>query len=92
MKVEIDPMDAYAELNSHMNTLAGEIHGKQPGDPRKAAQRIFEIVHGEGMAKGKKWPKRLPLGSDALAGIREKCKETLGLCEEWEDVIKSTNY
>lgn len=92
MKVEVDDLDAYAELNDKMITLADQLHGKQPGDPRKAAERILDVVRDEGMAKGKPWPKRLPLGPDALIGIRGKCEETLDLCKEWEDVIISTNF
>ena len=34
LKVEIDPLDADAKLNNQMVTLAGQLHGKQPGDPR----------------------------------------------------------
>ena len=92
LKVEIDPLDAYAKLNNHMVTLAGQLHGKQPGDPSKAAERILDVVRNEGMAKGKTWPKRLPLGPDALAGVKGKCEETLNICREWEDVITSTNF
>ncbi|MCJ1432022.1 hypothetical protein MMC27_001378 [Xylographa pallens] len=66
--------------------------GSQPGDPRKGVERIIDVVKGEGMAKGKKMPERLPLGRDALEGIREKCEETLRLCDQWEDLISSTDY
>ena len=36
-------------------------------------------------------PPRLPLGSDAVEGIRKKCLETLALCDEWEEVVSNTN-
>lgn len=47
--------------------------GKQPGDPKKAVNVIFEVATGEGAAgslKGKIL--RLPLGKDAFARIRNK--------------------
>ncbi|KAM5354324.1 hypothetical protein ACJ41O_000973 [Fusarium nematophilum] len=47
--------------------------GKQPGDPRKAVNIIFEVATGEGAGgslKGKIL--RLPLGKDAFARIQNK--------------------
>lgn len=82
----------YAELYNGFLTLADTLNGNQPGDPRKAVERIIDVVKGEGMAKGKEFPLRLPLGQDALSLIREKCQGTLKICDEWEDMIKSTNF
>ncbi|KAF2450666.1 hypothetical protein P171DRAFT_426993 [Karstenula rhodostoma CBS 690.94] len=87
-----DPLDAYAGVNKQMEGFANAINGAQPGDPRKAAERIADVVRKEGMAEGREMPKRLPLGSDALAVIRGKCEETLKICKEWEEVITSTDF
>lgn len=65
--------------------------GNQPGDPKKAVERIVDVVRSEGMAAGRPIPDRLPLGSDCLDTIRAKCHETLKLCDDWEDIIKSTD-
>lgn len=92
MRIDIKPLDAYAEVIKGMQAFAGQIHGSQPGNPQKAAECIADVVRVEGMAKGKETPKRLPLGSDCLASIREKCEETLKICKEWEEVIKSTDF
>lgn len=34
---------------------------------------------------------RVPLGTDGWTRIKNKCEETLKICEEWEDVAKSTD-
>ncbi|KAI1473563.1 putative short-chain dehydrogenase [Daldinia eschscholtzii] len=66
--------------------------GKQPGDPQKGVDRIFETLTGEGLAghlKGKIL--RLVLGRDALLRIRkvnDKFLEDLALAE---DVTVSTD-
>lgn len=46
---------------------------------------------GEGMAKGESLPIRLPLGTDGMTVVKEKCLESLKVCEEWEELIVSTN-
>ncbi len=51
----------------------------------------MDVIRGEGMARGKTMPIRMPLGSDGLEVVRRKCRETLEICEEWEEVIRSTD-
>jgi NAD(P)-dependent dehydrogenase (short-subunit alcohol dehydrogenase family) len=51
----------------------GAADGKQPGDPQKAVDIVFEVATGQGAAghlKGKIL--RLPLGKDAFARIQTK--------------------
>ena len=66
-------------------------HGKQRGDPKKAAERMVDVLKSEGMAAGRTMPARMPLGPDSLAAIRAKCEATLKICEEWEGLISSTD-
>jgi NAD(P)-dependent dehydrogenase (short-subunit alcohol dehydrogenase family) len=61
-------MDAYADTVGALRKWVADNDGAQPGDPRKAARAIVDTVHGELASM----PLRLPLGADAVAGIREK--------------------
>jgi NAD(P)-dependent dehydrogenase (short-subunit alcohol dehydrogenase family) len=63
-----------------------EYNGRQPGDPRKAAQAILRIV-----AENEP-PLRLPLGGDALLAITAADRERLALLEAWRDLSASTDY
>lgn len=65
--------------------------GNEPGDSTKAVARMIELTKGTGMAAGKTVPLRVPLGTDGWSRIKGKCEETLKICEEWEDVAKSTD-
>ncbi|OJJ45880.1 hypothetical protein ASPZODRAFT_17314 [Penicilliopsis zonata CBS 506.65] len=65
--------------------------GKQIGDPAKAAQRIFEVVDGSGMAEGKAGLLRLPLGKDCLTRARTKIDGLLRNLEEMEEIALSTD-
>lgn len=65
--------------------------GNEPGDSTKAVSRMIELVKGTGMAAGKTVPVRVALGTDGWTRIKDKCEETLKICEEWEDVAKSTD-
>jgi len=64
----------------------------QPGDVEKAVRIILDLVKGQGVAVGKEVPFRLPLGTDCYETIRDKCRETLELLDEWRDVITSTDF
>ncbi|MNF06517.1 short chain dehydrogenase [compost metagenome] len=68
------------------------VHAKQPGDPKKLAERVVDVVTGTGVAEGREMPFRLPLGTDAFSYILDKCDEVKKQIEPWEDVIKSTDF
>ncbi|MDR6532839.1 NAD(P)-dependent dehydrogenase (short-subunit alcohol dehydrogenase family) [Caulobacter rhizosphaerae] len=63
-----------------------EYNGRQPGDPRKAAQAILSIV------AEREPPLRLPLGGDALAAIAAADRGRLAMLEAWRDLSASTDY
>lgn len=76
-------------------TLAAfdQAHGKQMGDPAKAAERVVEIVTGEGMGgklKGKVL--RMLLGPDCFRVLDEKTKKLREDVLLSEEVAKSTNF
>lgn len=52
---------------------------------------MIELVKGDWMAAGKTVPLRVPLGTDGWTRIKAKCEDTLKICEEWEDLAKSTD-
>ena len=81
----------YEEMGKAIAGFVAATNGNQPGDPRKLAERIIDVVKSEGMAAGKSIPLRLPIGRDSMAAIKKKCEATLKLCEEWEDLIVSTD-
>lgn len=67
--------------------------GKQAGDPRKAAEAIFQVVTGEGEAgklKGKIM--RLPLGKDSVARIEAKADGVKADVAASRDVAYSTDF
>ena len=92
MKVETTPVGAYTEMNKVMRAGVAAIDGNQPGDPQKGVERLIDVVRSKGLAMGKEMPKRLPLGPDGLAVVREKCLETLRICEEWGNLISNTDF
>jgi NAD(P)-dependent dehydrogenase (short-subunit alcohol dehydrogenase family) len=60
--------------------------GKQPGDPKKAAQVLINIYEGTEV------PFRLLLGSDAIKIIRAELDTQLEELEAWEKVSTTTNF
>ncbi|KAL9609836.1 MAG: hypothetical protein Q9167_005424 [Letrouitia subvulpina] len=83
----------YSALDDGVKAFLQSTYGTEAGDPRKAVERIVDIVKGEGMAAGKRGqiPIRLPLGKDGMEVLRLKSERTLGLCKDWEELIASTD-
>ena len=65
---------------------------KQPGDPRKGAKIIAEVLTGTGRCLGRKLPPRLALGNDAVKYIRGVMETNMKSLEEWADVVGTTDY
>lgn len=82
----------YAQFNAGVRQFEASLVGKEPGDADKAVMRMIELVKGTGMAAGKQIPLRVPLGSDGWERVKTKCEETIKICEDWEEVAKSTDY
>ena len=53
----------------------------------------MHLVRQEGLAQGRRdIPFRLPLGVDCYEEISAKCEDTLSILNDWEAVIRTTNY
>lgn len=87
------PIEDYGALDEGVKGYLKSTYGAELGDPRKAVERILDVVKREGMAvkAGAQMPIRLPLGSDGLQVLRAKCENTLKICEEYEDLARSTD-
>lgn len=66
--------------------------GKQAGDPDKAAEKIYEVVEGEGMASGKKKYLRLVLGAQAYDTAVARAEQLKENFQAFEDISKSVDY
>ncbi|RDW66908.1 hypothetical protein BP5796_09657 [Coleophoma crateriformis] len=91
-KVSVPEDDEYRSIFERFLEASATIPGNEPGDPKKCAERIVDVMKGEGMASGKPMPSQVPLGSDVLATVKETCEAMLKTCEEWKDLIKSTDF
>lgn len=60
--------------------------GSQPGDPRRGARAILEIVNADNP------PLRLPLGSDAVGAIEQSDRARLDELGRWRALSCSTDY
>ena len=84
---KLDP--GHAEYDAVVGAAArrqAEYDGKQPGDPRKAAEVLLKVA---AMASP---PLRLPLGSDAIAAISASDQRRLAELEHWGALSVSTDF
>ncbi|KAI1436711.1 hypothetical protein GGR50DRAFT_649197 [Xylaria sp. CBS 124048] len=81
----------YAGFNAAVRQVEAGIVGNEPGDAEKGVAIMIDLVRGTGVAAGREIPLRVPLGTDGWGRIRAKCEEMMKICDEWEEVAKSTD-
>jgi NAD(P)-dependent dehydrogenase (short-subunit alcohol dehydrogenase family) len=79
-------MDAYAETVGRFRRTLAETDGKQPGDPRRAADAMIAVIEAE------KPPLRLPLGEVCVNMVRQKMERMRGELEAWQSVSLATSF
>ena len=83
--VTIPTSAPYAAPNTPSSIFRNILHSFVIGDPAKAANALLRIV------KEPNPPLRLQLGTECVAIIRERAKQTLQDNEKWEELGHSTN-
>ncbi len=79
-------IEDYAQTAGKRRIGVEKVHGTQPGDPRKAAQVIFEILQ-----RGE-IPFRLVLGSDAVKVVEDSLKMQTEELEERKGISSQTSF
>ena len=74
----------YEATSGKFGALLEKMNGRQPGDPKKAAEAIVAMVQ-SGEA-----PFRLPLGKYVLKKIKDKAAAALAEAEKWQSVAEGT--
>jgi NAD(P)-dependent dehydrogenase (short-subunit alcohol dehydrogenase family) len=77
---------AYAETIGRSSAAFASLHGRQKGDPDRAAQVIVSAVRSETP------PLHLLLGSDALRRARAKLDAVIDEMDAWESQTRSTDF
>ena len=80
------PVNAYATVSRASLEWFKDMDGKQPGNPRSAAQAIIQAVESPHP------PMRLALGTDAMSLIQEKLEWLKTDLDAWQQVTVSTDY
>src|SRR3712207_2671367 len=79
-------MPEYTETVGPTREMITSINGTQPGDPAKAAEAIITALESD------ETPLRLPLGVDAVEGIRGKLDSVQAELGRWESVAVATGF
>jgi hypothetical protein len=79
-------MDIYSATVGPTRAYAANSGGVQPGDPAKAARAIADAVDAGAPTL------RLPLGADAVKGIRDKLARVTADVDRTEKVASATAY
>lgn len=76
----------YAATVGPMRAGADQLHGNQPGDPKKLAQVVVDIAHNENP------PLHLPIGKDAVGMYKTNAEKTNKEIDQWIEVSTSTDH
>jgi NAD(P)-dependent dehydrogenase (short-subunit alcohol dehydrogenase family) len=78
-------MAAYETTVGGTRAMAKNMHGTQPGDPRKAAVAIEQALDAQTT------PLRLQLGADAVDAVRNHAEALLRDLAQWQDIATATH-
>ncbi|MBO9200479.1 MULTISPECIES: oxidoreductase [Niastella] len=80
-------------ISDYENTAVGQmrknidqLHGNQPGDPKKLAELIVKLAHTESP------PLHLPIGKDAIAMCKNNIEKMSKEINEWEPLSSDTDH
>jgi hypothetical protein len=79
-------IDAYAETVGPTRQFVDDMDGTQPGDPRKAAAAIRDVLDSP------EPPLRLALGGDAVEAIRGEHERRGADLSAWEQVSRAATF
>lgn len=84
----------YAQVKNALAQSLTESHGRQPGDPVRAAEKIVDIARLENLTpqQAVNLPLRIPLGAESVAVMREKCVQTLAILESWTQFSAEADF
>jgi NAD(P)-dependent dehydrogenase (short-subunit alcohol dehydrogenase family) len=86
IKVAKQAIDAYAQTAGARRKQLRETHGKQAGDPVRAADAIITI------AESSDPPLHLVLGKIGLERVRESLSAHIRSIDDWEELTLATDY
>ncbi len=79
-------IDDYKDTVGPVRQSGSSLNGHQPGDPKKLARVVVDLVHQE------KPPLQLPIGKDSVKMITRSVEATKANIEKWYDVSISTDF
>lgn len=82
----------YAPVIGYVESMLEAAIGNEPGDPAKAGQALVDLVHGEGLFKGKEFPASLALGTDMLNLAKNVSQTYLTRLDDYAEISKSTDF
>ncbi len=80
------PLEAYRGQTGAVSAWMEGISGKQPGDPKRAAEAMLQVAEADDP------PLRLLLGEDAMEAARRKMDILKADFDAWEGVTLGTNF
>lgn len=82
-----EPLPDYAEqLAERLEAMAAEFDGKQPGDPRRVAAALLEVVDATNP------PLRLLMGNGAFDIVNDLYRRRLAEWAAWEQTARATDF
>jgi len=79
-------LDAYTTTVGPTRDAVDDMDGNQPGDPRKAATAILDLLEADDP------PLRIAFGDDAVDAIRAKHDQLRSELDAWEHLSRATDF
>jgi hypothetical protein len=86
MRYPVHPLPAYAAFAELVKTRVAEIVGNEPGDPKKAAQKIIQQVYDDAA------PLRLPIGIGITDVIKMRLEAVAANMDACKAIADDTSF
>ena len=92
--LSLQGLEDYAETRKKLQSSHTVSHGRQPGDPRRAAQGVVDLAKAQNLtpAQVSSLPLRIPFGAEAVTVMEAKAKASLDQLSGWEAFARRMDF
>lgn len=92
--LSVQGLEDYTETRKKLQSSHTASHGRQPGDPKRAAQGVVDLAKAQNLTQAQvdSLPLRIPFGAEAVGVMEAKAKSSLDQLSGWEEFARRMDF
>jgi hypothetical protein len=92
--LSVQGLEDYADTRKKLQSSHTASHGRQPGDPKRAAQGIVDLAKAQNLTQVQvsSLPLRIPFGAEAVGVMEAKARASLDQLRGWEEFARRMDF